>query len=48
MRFITIDNEELKTIVGGSKYLVVGIIVGIITFFIGVYDGYMRPLSCRE
>ena len=43
-----LDKEELEKVNGGSKYLAVGIIVGIITFIIGVYDGYMRPLKCND
>ena len=43
-----LNNEELKNINGGSKYLVVGIAVTIISFVIGIFDGYMRPLSCNE
>ena len=43
-----ISDEELKEINGGSKYLIVGIAISIITFLIGIYDGYMRPLACNE
>ena len=43
-----LSDSELLEVNGGSKYLVVGIVVSIITFFIGVYDGYLRPLKCNE
>ena len=41
--------EELLTIKGGiSKTVRGGIVVGIITFLIGVIDGYRRPLACNR
>lgn len=43
-----INDIELNQIYGGSKVVVGGIIIGIITFIIGLIDGYMRPLSCNE
>ena len=43
-----INDIELNQIYGGSKVVVSGIIIGIISFIIGLIDGYMRPLSCNE
>lgn len=43
-----IKNEELLTIYGGSKVVIGGVIIGIIVFFIGIIDGYYRPLGCDE
>ena len=43
-----IEKEELLTIYGGSKIIVGGIIVGVIAFIIGIFDGYYRPLGCDE
>lgn len=42
-----LNKEDLKNINGGFSF---GSIVGIgaiITFIIGVIDGYVRPLACR-
>lgn len=41
-----LSSEELINIRGGSKTLTGGIIGTIITFVIGVIDGYFRPMSC--
>ena len=43
-----INNDELVNIQGGSKALLAGIIGSVITFFIGVVDGYVRPKKCDE
>lgn len=41
-----ISNNELKQINGGGFGL--GILIGgLVTFVIGVIDGYVRPLKCR-
>lgn len=43
-----LNNEELKQIEGGG--IKIGLVLGIgaiITFLIGVADGYMRPLKCN-
>ena len=42
-----ISNEELTNVKGGSKSLIAGIIGSVITFFIGVVDGYFRPIYCN-
>ena len=42
-----LKQEELKNINGGFSF---GTFVGIgaiVTFIIGVIDGYVRPLACR-
>ena len=42
-----LNEIELKEIRGGfSKGLLVGITSYIISFVIGVFDGYYRPLGC--
>lgn len=44
-----IKNEELKTIKAGAIHWgVVGLIAGIITFVVGVIDGYTNPSKCRQ
>lgn len=46
-----LSDQELTNVNGGaiklaiSKYLVVG---GIATFFIGIINGYLRPLTCKS
>ena len=43
------SNTELLSIKGGiSKTFVVGGVSVIISFLIGVLDGYLRPLSCNR
>lgn len=43
-----LTNDELNNISGGfaftSKLLILG---GLITFFIGLIDGYIRPIKCN-
>lgn len=42
------SKEELQSIKGGvSKVLFIGI-AGVVTFLIGVIDGYIRPLKCNK
>lgn len=40
-------DKELFEIRGGINIGLIGLIGGILTFFIGVIDGYMRPLKCN-
>lgn len=42
-----LDNNNLKKIEGGGIgwYIALG---GILTFVIGAFDGYIRPLSCNK
>ena len=43
------SNEELiNTKAGISKGVLIGGISIIVTFLIGVVDGYLRPLSCNK
>ena len=43
-----LSDEELYSIKGGaSKSLMLGVFGVLVTFIIGVYDGYMRPLKCN-
>lgn len=43
-----IEEKELKAINGGGISVGIGIVIGgIVTFLIGLIDGYVRPLSCR-
>lgn len=41
------DNELMNISGGGIKYGLAALVGGIITFLIGVVDGYLRPLSCN-
>lgn len=44
-----IENNELINIKGGLAKYVYGISIGaVVSFIIGVIDGYMRPLSCHK
>lgn len=43
------SNEELMEIKGGvSKVFIIGGAAVIISFLIGVFDGYFRPLACNK
>lgn len=43
------NNEELFNVKAGiSKGFILGGIGVIISFLIGVVDGYLRPLSCNK
>lgn len=43
-----IKDEELKKIDAGGFSVSFGLIFGgIVTFFIGLLDGYTRPLACN-
>lgn len=44
-----INNSELLEIKGGVSKYFYGIGAGaIVSFIIGLIDGYMRPLACRK
>ena len=44
-----ISNNELTNIKAGAIHWgVVGIIGGIITFFVGVIDGFTNPSKCHQ
>lgn len=43
-----ISKEELKNIEGGGISIGTGLFLGgFITFLVGLFDGYVRPLACR-
>ena len=43
------SNEELLNIYGGvSKTFIVGGVSIVISFLIGLIDGYLRPLGCNK
>lgn len=43
-----ISKNELRSINGGGFSLGLGILIGGLgAFFIGVVDGFVRPLKCR-
>ena len=43
------SETELKSIEGGlSKTVIIGAIGLVITFIVGLIDGYMRPLACNK
>lgn len=42
-----LSEEELKSIHGGfAKGVIISIASYVVSFIIGVFDGYYRPLSC--
>ena len=42
------SNEELIKIKGGGISVGFGLFLGgIVTFLIGIFDGYFRPLACN-
>ncbi len=44
-----IKTSELKSMKAGAIHWgIVGLIGGIITFFVGVIDGYTNPSKCRQ
>lgn len=46
---MVLKNEELLKINGGGFSISLGVILGgLLTFFIGVFDGYTRPLACHK
>lgn len=43
-----LKTEELKNIYGGGFNLSLGVFIGgLITFFVGIVDGFVRPYACR-
>lgn len=45
---MVLNEEELVSITGGAiKATALAIIGGVVTFIIGVIDGYLRPLKCN-
>lgn len=46
---MVVSNEELKIIYGGKTKWTIGVILGVIsTLIAGIFDGYLRPLSCNK
>lgn len=44
-----LKEKELQNIYGGAnKWLTLGIVGGLIAFFSGFLDGFVRPLSCNK
>ena len=43
-----LKEEELKNIQGGISLSVGLAIGGVITFLIGLFDGFVRPYNCRQ
>ncbi|MDE6141332.1 MAG: hypothetical protein K2G03_01890 [Bacilli bacterium] len=46
---MVLSNEDLNEVVGGGIKIGVSIVVAaVVTFVIGVIDGYFRPLKCNK
>lgn len=46
---MALQDEELMTLTGGAvNYGLWTIVGGVITFVIGIIDGYLRPLACNR
>lgn len=44
-----LNNEELKNIRGGGFSIALSLaLAGLITFAIGIIDGYVRPIKCNK
>jgi len=44
-----IKENELKSLKGGVSKVIPGLAIGtLLSFIIGLIDGYMRPLSCHK
>lgn len=43
-----LSNNELKKISGGFNFGIGFLIASGITFVVGLFDGYVRPLACRR
>lgn len=43
-----LTNEELIMTKGGVNWTLIGIGGAVISFLIGLVDGYTRPLRCRN
>lgn len=43
-----LDNNELTQIKGGISKLAIGLGIGsLLTFLLGIIDGYQRPIKCN-
>ena len=43
-----IPKQELQRIQGGGWLQVAGIVGGVLTFLIGIFEGIMKPLTCND
>ncbi len=43
-----LKDKELLEIKGGISWTAVGIGGAVVSFLIGLFDGYVRPLRCRS
>lgn len=44
-----LNKEQLLNVYGGTvDFGVVGVVIAAVMFVIGVIDGYIRPLKCKE
>ncbi len=44
-----LNESTLKTISGGANWWFIGSIAGgIVTFLVGLFEGFTRPLSCHS
>ena len=43
-----LNKIELNNISGGFKWIIGGVIGGVLAFIVGVLDGFTRPLKCNS
>lgn len=43
-----LTNKEMLEVTGGIKAYVGAIIAGVVTFILGIIDGYSNPKSCNR
>lgn len=44
----TLTDKEMMQMQGGLKMNLVVAVASVVTFLIGLVDGYMRPLKCNN
>ena len=42
------NQEELINIKGGENWVAIGIGSTLVSFLVGLLDGYLRPLKCNK
>lgn len=42
------NQEELMKIKGGANWVAIGVVSTLVSFLIGLLDGYLRPLKCNK
>ncbi len=42
------NQEELMKIKGGTNWVAIGVGSTLVSFLIGLLDGYLRPLKCNK